>query len=307
MGISYNGVPSTGSPSAGGISSASFAAGAIDAAAIAANALGASELATDAVTEIVAGNWNGLATSFVTAGSMGVASRRRHVGPRDFDNAAATDYWINFTSDANQVAAAGATTPYGLSGWGFVTTSLVATAGTAGDFNSSSDHTPSHILTDASADAFVTPRMFGGYDQFQRVSTVLGYVPTKLCYEVYAAFTVASANETASFFGFVAPATTDAAAAGGGPCIRSGGTASTFFLTSDNGSDAGANIDTAWHRWRVDCDATNAEWFTDIATPGTMASHGTIAIEADIWPLAWKMIVTTTNRIGISWLHIWYE
>ena len=232
--------------------------------------------------------------------------RRVYVGPYDFDNASATDYGINFNGTSNQVAAASATNPYGLSGSGFTTTSLVATPGTAGDFQSSSDFTPTHILTDASADAFVTPRIFGGYDQFQRVADVLGYLPTTLRLDAYAAFTVASANETASFFGFVAPATTDAAAAGAGPCIRSGGTASTFFLTSDNGSDAGGNIDTAWHRWRINITSATAEWFDDIAAAGTLASRGTITTEADIWPLSFKMIVTTTNRIGLSWFKISY-
>ncbi len=237
---------------------------------------------------------------------MAYSPPRLLVGPNDWDNAMATDYGINFNSVSGQVAAASATNPGGRSGWFFTTTSLVATAGTAGDFNSSSDFTPSHILTDASADAFVTPRIFGGYDQFQRVSDILGYQATKLRMDAFAAFTVNSANETASYFGFCAPGTTDAAAAGGGPCIRSGGTGSTFFLTSDNGSDGGGNVDTAWHRWRIDINSTNAEWFDDIAAAGTMASRGTITTEADIWPLSWKMIVTTTNRIGISWVRISY-
>lgn len=238
---------------------------------------------------------------------MALLQRRVHVGPRDWDNGAATDYWLNFNGAANQVAAASATNPGGLSGWFYTTTSLVATPGTAGDLNASGDVTPSHILTNAAADAFVTPRIFGGYDQFQRVADVLGYAPTELVVDQYAAFTVASANETTSFFGLCAPATTDISAAGGGGGIHSGGTASTFFLTSDNGSDAGASIDTSWHKWRIIFGSSTTEWFDDIATPGTLASRGTITTETDIWPLAYKMIVSTTNRIGLSWVHIWYR
>ena len=236
-----------------------------------------------------------------------IQNRRVRVGPYEFANADATDYAINFDGNANQVAAASATNPYGLSGWGFTTTSLVATPGTTGDFNSSSDFTPTHILTDASGDTFITPRIFGGYEQFQRAADVLGYLPTKLRLDAYAAFTVASAAETTSFFGFVAPAVTDASAAGGGAAIRSNGTASTFFLTSDNGSDAGGNIDTAWHRWRIDVGSATTEWFDDIAAAGTLASRGTISTENDIWPLSFKLIVGTTNRIGLSWVRISYQ
>ena len=229
--------------------------------------------------------------------------RRVHVGPRDFDNGGATDYWINFQDSANQVAAASATNPGGLSGWFHTTTSLVATAGTAGDLNSGTDYTPSHILTNAAADVYQTARIFGGFDQFQRVSTVLGYLPTKLILEFVAAFTVASANETTSFIGLCAPAVTDAAAAGGGGAVRSGGTASTFFLTSDAGSDAGANIDTAWHRWRIEITSAACEWFID----GT--SQGTIALEADEFPVSFEagVVAAGANDIAIGNVHCWYE
>lgn len=238
---------------------------------------------------------------------MALVQKRVHVGPRDFDNGAATDYWLNFNAATTQVAAASASNPYGLSGWGFTTTSLVATAGTAGDLNASGDFTPSHILTDAASDAFVTPRIFGGYDQFQRVADVLGYAPTELVVDQYAAFTVSSANETGSFFGLCAPAVTDITAAGGGCGIRSDGT--NFLLASDTGSDAGSLVAATWRKWRIVVGSTNTEWFTDIAAPGTLASHGTISTETDIWPLAYKMIVVAagTNRIGISWIHIWYR
>lgn len=238
---------------------------------------------------------------------MALVTKRVHVGPHDFSNGAATDYWINFNGNTNQTAAASATNPHGHSGWGFTTTSLVGTAGTAGDLNSSTDFTPSHILTDAASDAFVTPRMFGGYDQFQRVADVLGYAPTELVVDQYAAFTVSSANEVGSFFGLCTPAVVDASAAGSAGCIRSNGT--NFVLTSDNGADTGSLVAATWRKWRIVYGTTNTEWFTDIAAPGTLASHGTITTETDIWPLAYKMIVVAagTNRIGISWIHIWYR
>jgi hypothetical protein len=219
----------------------------------------------------------------------------------------ATDYWWNFTGNTNQVAAAGATTPYGLSGWGQTTTSLVATDGTAGDLNASGDFTPSHILTNATADTFITPRMFGGYDQFQRVSDVLGYVPTGLILDYYSAWTVHTTNETVAFIGMTSPACVDAAAAGSGGCVTSNAT--NFVLVSDNGSDAGALVATTWHRTRIQygtaAGLTTTEWFTDLAVAGTLASHGTITTELDIWPLSFKAFVGT-NDFGISWVHLWY-
>ena len=237
---------------------------------------------------------------------MSFQNRRVMVGPRDWDNVLATDYGVNFLDLSPQVAAASASSPYGLSGWGHVTTALTTTANGTGNFNSSANFDPTFLNMGAAADAFVTPSMFGGYDQFQRVGDVLLYLPTTIVVDVYAQFNTASANETTSFFGLCAPAVTDMAAAGGGGGIRSGGTASTFFLTSDNGSDAGAAIDTSWHRWRIVYGSTNTEWFDDIATPGTLASRGTITTEINIWPLSFKALVGATNRIRISWFHISY-
>ena len=235
---------------------------------------------------------------------MARQQQRVHVGPYDFSNGAATDYWIQFNGVANQTAAAAATNPGGLSGWLFTTTSLVPTSGTAGDFNSSTDFTPSHSLTDGTADIFATPRIFGGYDQMQRVKDVLGYAPTELVVDQYAAFTVASANEVSTYFGLI-NSTGAADGAGSGGCILSDGT--NFRLVSDLGNDAGALIDNGWHLWRILYGSTNTEWFDDIATPGTLASRGTITTEADIWPLAYVFRASTTNRVGVSWLHIFYR
>ena len=225
--------------------------------------------------------------------------RRVHVGPRDWDNGGATDYWLSAASLSGQIAAASATNPYGLSGWGWTTTSLLASGTTTGDFNSSGDQDQNHIRLDASADQLLSMDIFGGYSNLQRASKVLGYVPTKLVMEAHAQFNVDSANETTTFIGFATG--TDAAAAGGAGAIRSGGVASTYFLTSDLGSDAGAAIDTLFHTWKIQVDATNTEWFID------GVSQGTITTETDIWPQPFNMIAGTTNRIALGWLHIWYE
>ena len=235
-----------------------------------------------------------------------IQNRRVHVGPRDFDHGAATDYWINFLDAANQTAAASATNPSGLSGWLMTTTSLVATAGTAGALNSSASQTPAHILTNASADLFRTPRMFGGYDQFQRVADVLGYAPTKLYVDFYAAFTVITADETTSAIGLFTG--TDAAAAGsaGAVTIDTTSTPDQFQFTSDTQTSNGPTADTAWHKFRI-AFGTTVEWFTDVAAPGTLASAGSgITLETGIWPQPFSFIAGTTNRPALSWAHIWY-
>lgn len=228
-----------------------------------------------------------------------LANRRVHVGPHDFGNGAATDYWINFTGTANQVAAAGATNPAGMSGWQHTTTSLVATPGAAGDLNDVTDYTPSHILTDASGDAFVTPRIFGGYDQFQRAADVLGYLPTTLRVDAFAAFTVTGGVENSTFFGLTLPANVSTASA------TISCSANQYFFTTSS-SSSGIAADTGWHRWRIACGPSTSEWFSDTAVPGTLASHGTMPTYTDAWPLSFKLIAGPTNRIAMSWVHIGY-
>lgn len=199
--------------------------------------------------------------------------------------------WITVMSSSNN----------GGSGYGWTMTSLGVTEGSAGDFLSQADHTPTFCLFNAASDALVSPRVFGSYDAGIMAQRFLGYPPTTLTLEFYAAFTTASANETTTFIGMVAPSCVDAAAAGSGGAIRSGGTASTFFLTSDNGSDAGANIDTGYHLWRIVYGATTTEWFIDDV------SQGTITTETDIWPLSFKAFAGTTNRLALVYARVYYS
>jgi len=97
------------------------------------------------------------------------------------------------------------------------------------------------------------------------------------------------------------PANVDSAAADSAGAVRSGGTASTFFLTSDNGSDAGAAIDTNYHLWRITYGSSTTEWFIDDV------SQGTITTETDIWPLSFKAYCGTTNRLALVWARIYYS
>lgn len=189
----------------------------------------------------------------------------------------------------------------GLSGYGWATTSLVAVDGTAGDLLDAADVTPTHILTDATGDTLASPRIFGSYSHALQASRFLGYMPTRLVMECYAAFTVNSAFENATFFGLAGPGTTAANGSGSCASVYANNGGGNFRLDSQSGGDNGATSDTAWHKWKIVVDATNTEWFIDDV------SQGTITTEADDWPCSFKLIASTTNRIALSWVRIYYE
>lgn len=193
-----------------------------------------------------------------------------------------------------------------LSEYGWTTTTLAYTAGSAADFASSADRgVPPHVIMADASDLLASPAIFGSYDHMLSASRFLGYFPTRLCFEVIAAFTTAAADEPSSAFGFVEDggSVITAAAADQMACISSNGT--NFELNSGAASDAGAAIDTAWHTWKVVLDSSTslAEWFID----GT--SQGTIAIQADEFPVSFEagIVAAGTNDLGISDVHIWYE
>ncbi len=225
-------------------------------------------------------------------------NHRIHTGPQ-FQGHASSDFWVVATQ-SNAVAAASATNPEGLSGWGWTTTALNVTQPTSGDFLSAADSTPATITFGASADALSSARIFGDYAHGLVAKAILGYMPTRLCLEAYLQWPTATANENGSFFGFAGIGTTDSTVAGSVASIMSDGT--NFRLkTGSAGNDAGAAIDNSFHVWKIAIDATNTEWFID----GT--SQGTVTTVTDQFPIALRGIVTTTNRMELAWAHIWYE
>jgi hypothetical protein len=177
-----------------------------------------------------------------------------------------------------------------------------ATAGAAGDFNSSGDFTPTFIAFDAGADQLRSARLFGGYDQFQRVAEILLYVPTLFVCEFYMAWPTHTNNDTTTYIGLHSNGS-DAAGAGSVACITASGAAppTNFFLTSDNGSDSGIAVDTAWHRYKIEVGSATTEWFVD------GASQGTITTEADIWPTSFTGYVGGSNRMSLGWVHLFYR
>lgn len=216
--------------------------------------------------------------------------------PQAWAVAAGTDFWL--VPSANGMLTSG--NGHELSDYGWTTTALALQNGSGGDFFSSADPGAlGAILFGASGDLLLSPAVFGDYAHFYMASQLLGAAPTKLILEAIAAFTTNSANETTSGFGFIED--------GGSPDVANDHLAfiftdgTNFTLRSGAASDAGAVDDGNVHRFKIVITSANVEWFID----GT--SQGTIALEADEFPVAFGAHVLTTNRLSLGIVHISYE
>ena len=224
----------------------------------------------------------------------GVANRV-HVRPSQWTRTPATDFW--YAERAAGVAANDLITDYG-----WTTTALSYTVGSAADLLTSADvGTPTSTDFGAAADLLVSPSIFGDYMHAQMAADILGYQPTTLNLEAYGAFTVASAAETISGFGF--STATSLTATNHVAFIYSDATNFAMRGTDGTGAltDVGALVSNTFHKWKIVATAGGTvEWFID----GT--SQGTITLKADMFPTAFSASVTTTNRLSLSYAHIWY-
>lgn len=230
-------------------------------------------------------------------GSAIPVQARRHVAsPQMWAVEVGTDFWLD--PAVNGMITAG--NAHELSDYGWTTTALGLTAGSGADFLSSADVGTVNVITfDAANDLLLSPRRFGDYQHGLVAKGLLGYYPTRLCAEVYAAFSTHSANETTTGFGLVtATPLTDTNHVA---FIRTDG--SNFAMRSSGAADAGAADDAAFHLFRIELTFGTglAEWFID----GT--SQGTIAILGDSFPVAFGASAGTTNRLSLGLVHIWYE
>ena len=229
--------------------------------------------------------------------------KRVHVwDPRDWAIGMGTDFWLG-AAPSTAVLAGTAGAGQLLSEYGWTTTALAHVAGTAADFMSSTDlGIPPYIQFTAAEDLLLSPSIFGDYSHAHQAGQILGYFPTTLNMECYAAFLAEGSDEVSSAFGFVqagaSPIT--AAAAGQFACVSSNAT--NFELNSSAAVDAGAVSENAWHRWRITISSASSEWFID----GT--SQGTIALVADVFPLRFGcgIVAAGNNTIALGTVHIWY-
>ena len=223
---------------------------------------------------------------------------RRNIGtPQLWAVDIGTDYWAFFASNGALTAGNG----HELSDYGWTTTTLALSDGQDADFITSADiGTPGGMTLADASDVLKSPAIFGDYAHARAVQGILGYLPTQLIVEVYAAFTTVINNETATAFGLYEAGGAPADAAAAMATVYSDGT--NFGLRSGAAADAGAAVDTSFHLWRIEVDATNIEWFID----GT--SQGTLALQADLWPVSFGagVVAAGANDIVLKWAHLWY-
>lgn len=230
--------------------------------------------------------------------------------PKDWAFSLGYEYW--FVPGHADIAAVMSSSNDGLSGFGWAQSVaasgvITTTVGTAGDFLSSSDMTPNHVTGNGNATGPATlksPPIFGGYEGSLIASRFLGYFPTKLNAEWWGKLAATGHSGDASYFGFALTSSTNSDI-GTSAVIRSGLTGSTWVLRKAGiSSDNGNATDTSWHKFRIQVDATNTEWWIDDT------SQGTITTIADQWPCSFILLngdVATNGTLALGALRIWYS
>lgn len=241
-------------------------------------------------------------TQISRGGATVTADRHEVENATLWDNSSGSDYFME--PDAAQISGTGSAED--LSDVGWTTTSLSFTEGTGADFMSSADKgVPGHFVTNAAADLLQSPAVFGDYTHSQQAAHHLGFDPTTLTLEGWAAFSVHSANETATGLGFVINGGSIVTAGDAVAVIHTNGT--NFTCRSSADSDAGATDDALWHLFKIVIStgsATDAvEWFID----GT--SQGTLDRRTDAYPVSvgWGVVAAGTNRVLIGPARVFYR
>ena len=229
--------------------------------------------------------------------------RRKHVlSPLDWGDMAGTDYWYVPGSSTT-----GATT-FLLSSRGWTTTSMVLTAGVGADFMSAADKgTPRTALTNASGDLIQSPALFGDYNHARMAQIIMGekILPRYLICDMFAAMTVASADEDQTAFGLFEDDATISTAADQMAAISSDGV--NFKLRSGADSDVSSiAVDNAYHWFRIQIDRSISAVTDGVAWYIDSVLMGTIDREADEFPAYFGKHTLTTNRISLAWGHIYY-
>ena len=227
--------------------------------------------------------------------------RRVHImRPQDWGAGAGTDFWA-FWGDLTMADAAASD----LVANGWLTTGFSFLAGTGADFISGSPTadigTIGGLNFDTFNDSIVSPFIFGDFAHARMVQAITGALPTSLSMECYARF-AASVDENETGIGFIEAGGSAVTVASQMAVISIGAT--TFELHSGAAEDAGATDDTDPHLFKIVCTGTTAEWFID----GT--SQGTIALQDDLWPVAWTAGTKNTDGLNdpvVQWVHIWYD
>jgi hypothetical protein len=231
------------------------------------------------------------------------ALRRVHVtDPLKWGVQVGTDFWINAAANGQGTASGNNL----LTDGGWTTTSLTYVDGAAADFMSKDDvGTPGQFAQNAQNDLIKSPAIFGDYAHAHAAAVIMGMnsLPRFLIADVYATFSVASADEPTTALGFVEDGGSIVTAADSMACISSNGTS---FVVQANGSEnlSGAVAVVTTPAWfRIVLDKANASSYAYLN--GTLI--GSIAITADEFPVAFGAgSGGATNLIQLSQAHIFY-
>src|SRR3990167_6988490 len=120
--------------------------------------------------------------------------------PRNWATSPGTDFLLDAGTTTALITSG--TAGEVLSEFGWTTTTLAYVAGSAGDFASSgTPGIPPHLLLADASDLLASPAIFGSYEHMLPASTILGYFPTKLIAEGWAAVRATGADEPSTAFG----------------------------------------------------------------------------------------------------------
>lgn len=225
-----------------------------------------------------------------------------------------TDYWLHPSTILDQAGAASTATGDELAENGWVATSLVNTAGSAGTFGSSvTKGVPPHFLTNATADLLKSPPLFGTYWHMRAAADLAGMadLPRFLIARVQGAMTTHATDDAGAGWGFVEDGGTPATEADLAAWISSDGTNFQFGANAGTPVDLQAD-DASWHEFVIAMAVTEQRSYAWIdptwrfGSPPLGTALGSVAIVAAEAPYAFG-VHALTNDQGTAIVHIYYD
>lgn len=231
---------------------------------------------------------------------------RVHVNdPTGWSYKAGTDFWV-LGGNSGMLTSGSA---HELPDYGWTATAMGLAAGAGANLlDPTTPGAPGRWVTDAAADLLQSPAIFGDYAHGLQAAKVSGMrsLPRQLILEALAAFTVASANEPGTGFGFIEDTGVPGTVADHLAFVRSNGTL--FDCRSGADNVVGRAVDNLYHLFRV---TLNRRGPADVVDQVVFAIddqvQGTLDLENAEFPVSFGLIAGTTNRVQLAWAHIFYD
>lgn len=262
---------------------------------------------------------------------------RKHVlKGAEWGHVAGTDYWLNFNSGFDTLAAASTATGDELAENGWVSTSLVNTAGSGADFGGGlltrtttgagpktgkfggtygDVGVPNHALTNATGDLLLSPAIFGDAAHMEQAAILAGMsiLPRFLIADWWGSMSVLTAAEVRSSWGlFVAAASDATVEASQLAVIQSGGTGANFLLAGAAATmtqlGSVAAVGTGWHKFKVVLAYNGAAAASVYAyIDGVLQSTVPGVAAQDVFPCRFGFGAFTTNRPLLGATRVYYD